>query len=115
MRLHEARATAIDTAIELLVAKPAPPPESVASLLRKGQRLLEIGDIEAARDLFKDMAVAGIADGAFVLGSTYDPKSLADSGMANIRPDPNKALLWYRRAHLLAEAAAKRKRRGARD
>lgn len=116
VRLQEPRATAVDTSIELLIAKPAPLPESTAYLLRKGQRLLEIGDINAARDLFKDMAAAGIAAGAFALGSTFDPKSLAASRMANITPDPDKALLWYRRAHLLAEeAAAKRKRQGGSD
>lgn len=113
--LQEARAAAVDTSIELLIAKPAPLPESTAYLLGKGQRLLEIGDIKAARDLFKDMAAAGIAAGAFALGSTFDPKSLAASDMANITPDPDKALLWYRRAHLLAEAAAKRKRHSKRD
>jgi len=111
IRLQEARATAVETAIELLVAKPAPPPESAASLLRQGQRLLENGDINAARDLFEDLADAGIVDGAIALGSTYDPKSLASSGMTNVTPDPNKALLWYRRAHLLAESDAKRERR----
>lgn len=113
--LQEARATAVDTSIELLIAKPAQLPESAAYLLQKGRRLLEIGNIKAARDLFEDMAAAGIAAGAFALGSTFDPKSLAASGIANITPDPDKAVLWYRRAHLLAEAAAKRKRQGARD
>ena len=115
VRLQEAIPTAVDTSIEHLIAKPAPLPESAAYLLREGQRLLEIGNIKGARDLFEGMAAAGIAAGAFALGSTFDPKSLAASGMANITPEPDKALLWYRRAHLLAAAAAKLERQGARD
>ena len=112
--LKEARATAMDTATGPPLAEPSPA-ESVASLLRQGKRLLENGNLEAARDLFKDLAEAGVVDGAIALGSTYDPKSLATSGMTNVTPDPNKALLWYRRAHLLAESIARRERRPDRE
>jgi hypothetical protein len=105
--LKEARATAMDTATGPPVAEPSPP-ESVASLLRQGNRLLENGNLEAARDLFKDLAEAGVVDAAIALGSTYDSKSLVASGMTNVTPDLNKALLWYRRAHLLAESIARR-------
>jgi hypothetical protein len=112
--LKEARATAMDTATGPPLAEPSPP-ESVASLLRQGKRLLENGNPEAARDLFKDLAEAGVVDAAIALGSTYDPKSLVASGMTNVTPDLNKALLWYRRAHLLAESIARRERRPDRE
>jgi len=112
--LKEARAPAMDTATGPPLAEPSPA-ESVTSLLRQGKRLLENGNVEAARDLFKDLAEAGVVDAAIALGSTYDPKSLAASLMTNVTPDPNKALLWYRRAHLLAESIARRERRPDRE
>ena len=112
--LKEARAPAMGTATGQSLAKPSPA-ESVTSLLRQGKQLLENGNVEAARDLFKDLAEAGVIDAAIALGSTYDPKSLAANGMTNVAPDPNKALLWYRRAHLLAESIARRERHPDRE
>lgn len=109
--LQEARSSQPDAAIVPPIAKPTPPTESEASLLGEGQRLFENGRLEAARSLFKDLADAGLVEAAIALGSTYDPKSLAANGMTDIIPDPEKALFWYRRAHLLARSAAASGRR----
>jgi hypothetical protein len=78
------------------------------ALLIEGHRLMSAGDIEGARAAFKRAVDAGVALGALALGSTYDPASLRKSNLTNVTPDPEAALAWYRQAHILAEAAARK-------
>ena len=81
---------------------------SVEEILQKGQKLLRSGDISAARALFQSAADQGAAEAALAMGATFDPKALAANGHTNVAPNVHKALHWYRRAHILAKAKARK-------
>lgn len=83
------------------------PSNGDSSPLAEGQRRLAKGEIEAARIEFKQAAEEGSPEAALALGSTYDPASLAQFGMADAKASVASARRWYRRAHELASAAQK--------
>ena len=60
--------------------------EEVDVLIKRGKDLLADGDVAAARLLLRRAAEAGSAEGAFTLGTTFDPVSLARLGA--IAPHP---------------------------
>ena len=73
-------------------------PEAVAALLRRGDALLQGGDIVAARLLFERAAAAGSGPGATRVGKTYDPAFLATLGVNGPLGDTAQAINWYRKA-----------------
>jgi TPR repeat protein len=81
-------------------------PAMIAALIRRGDAMMELGDISAARLLYERAAVAGSGPAALKLARTYDPEMLAQAGARGIRGDPEAAESWYRRAISLGEAAA---------
>ncbi|MGH6770869.1 MAG: hypothetical protein ACRECO_17815 [Xanthobacteraceae bacterium] len=90
------------------------PPEEIAMLLRRGQELLKLGDIAAARLMLRRAAEAGNASAAFALGSTYDPVVLREFGVMGFAPDAAQARTWYQRATALGstDAAGRMERLG---
>ncbi len=86
----------------------APPSTLIASLIRHGDEMLGIGDIAAARLLFRRAADAGSAAAALAIGKTNDPSFLAEIGAQGIVPDPVAAAEWYRRAAALGDHDADR-------
>jgi len=72
-------------------------------LLAEGAKLMKEGDVAGARRLFEKVANKGLAKGALGAGTTYDPVSLAAAGITDIKPDPQMAIRWYRRAYELAQ------------
>jgi hypothetical protein len=93
------------------VARPAEPvparrpqvdPAALTAMLRRGDALLALGDVSGARRFYERAAEAGSAAGALAVGRTHDPAVLAGLGMRDIRPDPEAAADWYRRAEALA-------------
>ena len=78
-------------------------PKSHNPKLAAGEAALAKGDLEAARRYFKELADAGLPEGALALGSTYDPKSLERAGLAGAQADRARAKEWYRRAIELAQ------------
>ncbi len=82
------------------------PPAVVATLIRRGQAMLAIGDISAARLLYERAALAGSGEAAAALGRTYDSEALARLGTRGIQPDPKMAVAWYRRAVALGDTAS---------
>jgi len=76
--------------------------------MRRGQDFLSAGDIAAARILFGRLAEAGIADGAFALAQTYDPRYLAEHKVLGVVGDAAKARAFYQRAVQLGSAEAAR-------
>ena len=88
------------------------PDHTVAALLRRGDELLALGDLSAARLLYERAAMGGSARAATAAGKTYDPIFVKDSGLRGARPDTAKALAWYGKAIELGdgEAAARLKR-----
>jgi hypothetical protein len=100
-----------------LEREPVPPPSSkdhdrAMGLHAKGKELLEQGNIQPARMLFRRAADQGLAESALALGSTYDPVELAKLKVFGLQPDVAAARRWYDRARQLgAVEAAERLRR----
>lgn len=80
--------------------------EEIDVLITRGKDLLADGDVAAARLLLRRAAEAGSAEGAFTLGTTFDPISLARLGAIGAAPDLAQARQWYRRAAELGSSAA---------
>jgi AAA domain len=94
-------------------------PESsgVKALLARGDMLLAMGDITAARLLYQRAASLGSGRGATAVGKTYDPDFLAAIRVTGPRPDRSIARTWYQNGMTLgdAEAAPLLQRLGAGD
>jgi hypothetical protein len=90
------------------VSPPAMSAEVSASLMQRGQDYLKNGDIASARIVFNRLAAAGVADGAFAAGETYDSAYLATHNVFGVGGDEAKAQGYYQRAVQLgsSEAAA---------
>jgi hypothetical protein len=78
-----------------------------AVMLKRGEDLLDIGDIAGARRVFRYLADAGNADGALAMGATFDSRFLAERNAIGVVADDAKARTWYRRAVDLGSAQAK--------
>ena len=70
-------------------------------LIERGRRLLEAGDVIAARLLFNRAAKAGDAAAAVAMGTTYDPAMLRGHGLSGSPGDSEKARSWYELADKL--------------
>jgi hypothetical protein len=88
-------------------AAPAPEPDApatpvarqdVSALVEQGKAFVDIGDLVAARILFRRAAKAGDAAAAIAMGATYDPVVLAERGVRGVAADLDKARGWYERA-----------------
>ena len=107
---------------EKKAAAPVPPPpsaqapvltpadrEAAEKLLARGERDLEQGNVAQARQFFLRAAQAGLARGALLLASTYDPRELARMRALSVQPNVAEARKWYARAvELGAPEAAER-------
>jgi hypothetical protein len=89
--------------------------EEIDVLIKRGKDLLGDGDVAAARLLLRRAAEAGSAEGAFTLGTTFDPVSLARLGAIGAAADLAKARQWYRRAAELGSSAASQQLAGLGD
>jgi hypothetical protein len=77
------------------------PDPHIENLLAAGQRYLAQGNIAAARAFFRRAAETGVAAGATLLATTYDPVSLKRLNVVGLVGDHNEALKWYQRAREL--------------
>jgi hypothetical protein len=75
----------------------------IAQIVKKGDELMQNGDVASARLMYQRAAEAGEASAAFALAETYDPQVLAKNG---IPPDVGLALQWYAKAKDLGSAQA---------
>ncbi len=73
-------------------------PEEIGRLIKRGQQLLQAGDIAPARLMLQRAATGGSGQAAFLLGGTYDPEVLRDLGVLGFAPNTNLAREWYQRA-----------------
>ena len=91
---------------------PAMSAEVVASLLQRGVDYLKNGDIASARIVLTRLAAAGVADGAFAAGQSYDSAYLSAHNVVGVGGDEAKARAFYQRAVQLGstEAAAQLER-----
>ena len=73
-------------------------PDELATLLKRAQGLLDMGDLSGARLLLARAADAHEAKAAFILAQTYDPAVIGTPDERSIAPDPEAARLWYQKA-----------------
>ena len=95
-----------------LVAVPARPQldqEETGRLIKRGQQLLQSGDIAPARLLLQRAALGGSAQAALILGGTYDPDVLREIGVLGFAPNPALAREWYQKALELGASEASRR------
>ena len=76
-------------------------------LLEKANRMLEKGDIVAARATYQRAAEMGSGSAALMLGSTYDPRRLWSLGVIGMVGNKERARQWYSRAAELGHPEAK--------
>ena len=86
--------------------RPRLDPALLAALMRRGDALLAVGDISAARLVYGRAAAAGSGAAATALGRTWDPGYLAGIGGRGITGDEKEAASWYRQGSALGDIAA---------
>ncbi len=77
-----------------------------ASLMRNGDKLLELGDLSAARTFFSKARDLGNREASLRLGKTYDPVVFSDKNVQGLKPDPAMALKYYLEARTAGIADA---------
>jgi TPR repeat protein len=73
----------------------------------RGDEMLAIKDISAARKFYEYAANAGSVRAATALAESYDPAFLTQLGAVGIRPDPTLAAAWSAKAVALGDAEAR--------
>jgi TPR repeat protein len=66
-------------------------------LLSRGEAMVGLGDVVAARLLYARAAALGSVRAATALGKTYDPAFLASIQASGIAADRAVAAAWYRK------------------
>jgi TPR repeat protein len=82
-----------------------------AFLLQRGDALLQLGDVSAARLLYTRAAELGSGTAAMELAKTYDPTFLTDHNLRGVKPDLAEATRWYQRAADMGLTQAKERLR----
>ena len=82
------------------------PDALLSTLLRRGDAMLALGDVSAARLFYERAAATGSGRSATALGKTYDREVLAQLGARGIAGDATMAARWYRVALTLGDAEA---------
>ena len=75
-------------------------------LLAQASRLIERGEIVAARSVYQRAADMGNAEAALALGATYDPNRLWALGAMGMVGNKERAKHWYARAYELGHPEA---------
>lgn len=76
-------------------------------LIARGERHLDNGNVSEARQFFRHAADAGLAQGALLLASTYDPHEFAKLRFVGVQPNIAIARKWYDRARELGAGEAR--------
>ena len=77
------------------------------TMVRRGDALLDQGDVSAARLLYDRAAIAGSGRAATAMGKTFDPAFLTRIGAVGLSADPAAAGTWYRRGIELGDDEAR--------
>ena len=78
----------------------------VAALLARGDALIAIGDVAAARLVYQRAATLSSARAATAVGKTYDHRFLQEVGAIGVVVDPEAAVAWYRKGAALGDEDA---------
>lgn len=88
-------------------SKPEPRSDPMADVYaERGDALLALKDISGARKFYEYAANGGNAHAAVALARTYDVAFAAQLGAVGMKPDPEMAARWYRKADDLKNIAA---------
>jgi hypothetical protein len=79
---------------------------AAAAYASRGDAMVALKDISAARKYYEYAANAGSARAALALGETYDPAFLTRLGVVGLKPNPTIAADWYRKAAALGDRVA---------
>lgn len=85
---------------------PAAAARTISTSMSRGDAMLALHDLSAARRYYELAAKVGSADAALALGRTYDPTSMVRSGAVSLQPDATLAAEWYRKAAILGSSEA---------
>lgn len=107
MELGNSDLTEAKTADGLLTPLRSKNGKAVSILLERGDKLLLLGDIVSARQLYQHAFQQGDQLAAARIGSTYDPRIFAQLGVQGLRPDSKLALDWYNKAVEAGDESAK--------
>lgn len=80
--------------------------ERAEKMLAQGDKFLDSGNIEIARQFYRRAADAGLAVGALRLAATYDPGELSRLKVQGVVASPADARRWYERARALGAPEA---------
>jgi hypothetical protein len=81
-------------------------PATVAALLARGDGLIAIGDVAAARLVYQRAAALDSARAATAMGKTYDLRFLQAIGAIGVVADVDGAAAWYRKGVALGDEDA---------
>jgi TPR repeat protein len=79
----------------------------LSALLRRGDAMLALGDVSAARLFYERAAATGSGRSATALGKTYEREVLAQLGARGVADDAAMAARWYRAALALGDVEAR--------
>jgi hypothetical protein len=86
-------------------------PEQSAQLLsivRKGDEQMAVGNVSAARLLYRHAAESGLAAGAMALAGSFDEEELRRHRVkGGVQSDPKQAQYWYEKARELGSPEAR--------
>jgi TPR repeat protein len=102
----EAVAPKIVAAVQTVRREPGQSELETETLVSRGDALLGIGDLTAARLFYRRGADLGDSTAALRLGETFDPAFLQQAGLGRIAGDVKSALYWYQWAHALGNGDA---------
>jgi hypothetical protein len=92
-------------------APPRPSPaqsEQLFSIVRKGDEQMAMGNVSAARLLYRHAADNGLAAAALALAASYDEEELRKRRVkGGVQPDSKQAQFWYEKARELGSAEAR--------
>ena len=71
---------------------------AAAEYVRRGKRMLELGDLASARLFFRAGAESGDSKCLLAMAITYDPVALQARGLTGVYTDPDEAIKWYEKA-----------------
>lgn len=91
----------------LIAAVPEAGQQSILLMQTRGELLLDTGEVEAARTLFRTAAEAGSVSAALRLAETYDPGEVRKLGVADTSADHALAVKWYEHAEALGSPLAR--------
>jgi type II secretory pathway predicted ATPase ExeA len=82
------------------------PGPDVNELLDRGNRLLDLGDVAAARLFYGMASDRGSAEAAMLMGITFDPVYFDGKRIYGTRPHVYEAIEWYRKSVTMGNVAA---------